>query len=96
MTLSFSQIDPPARLLMGAGPANVHPRILRAMAADVIGQMDPEMTAYMDETMALYREVERKRRCLNSSHDQSSYAGCCLKKKQSTRKHTYSTHNKRP
>lgn len=57
MTSSFAQIDPPSRLLMGAGPANVHPRILRAMATDVIGQMDPEMTAYMDETMALYREV---------------------------------------
>lgn len=50
-------INPPSRLLMGAGPANVHPRVLRAMGADVIGQMDPEMTAYMDETMALYRQV---------------------------------------
>ncbi|UMM09762.1 alanine--glyoxylate aminotransferase family protein [Gluconobacter frateurii] len=57
MSPTYSQIDPPSRLLMGAGPANVHPRILRAMATDVIGQMDPEMTAYMDETMALYREV---------------------------------------
>lgn len=56
---AFAQLDPPSRLLMGAGPTNVHPRILRAMSYDVIGQMDPEMTAYMDEVMALYREVFR-------------------------------------
>ncbi|MCX2561360.1 alanine--glyoxylate aminotransferase family protein [Acetobacter farinalis] len=53
----FGQIDPPQRLLMGPGPVNVHPRVLRAMAADMLGQFDPEMTAYMNETMALYRQV---------------------------------------
>jgi (S)-ureidoglycine-glyoxylate aminotransferase len=53
----FRQIDPPQRLLMGPGPVNAHPRVLRAMAADMLGQFDPEMTAYMNETMALYRPV---------------------------------------
>jgi (S)-ureidoglycine-glyoxylate aminotransferase len=53
----FRQIDPPARLLMGPGPVNAHPRVLRAMAADLLGQFDPEFTAYMNETMALYRPV---------------------------------------
>ena len=53
----FGQIDPPTRLLMGPGPVNAHPRVLRAMAADLLGQFDPEMTAYMNETMALYRPV---------------------------------------
>ncbi|MBB2204483.1 pyridoxal-phosphate-dependent aminotransferase family protein [Gluconacetobacter takamatsuzukensis] len=42
---------------MGPGPVNVHPRVLRAMSADMLGQFDPEMTAYMNETMALYRRV---------------------------------------
>jgi (S)-ureidoglycine-glyoxylate aminotransferase len=50
-------IDPPQRLLMGPGPVNAHPRVLRAMAADLLGQFDPEFTAYMNETMALYRQV---------------------------------------
>ncbi len=54
---TFGQIDPPQRLLMGPGPVNAHPRVLRAMAADMLGQFDPEMTAYMNETMALYRPV---------------------------------------
>ncbi|NHN87412.1 pyridoxal-phosphate-dependent aminotransferase family protein [Acetobacter conturbans] len=53
----FGQIDPPQRLLMGPGPVNVHPRVLRAMSADMLGQFDPEMTTYMNETMALYRDV---------------------------------------
>ncbi|MBB2187761.1 alanine--glyoxylate aminotransferase family protein [Gluconacetobacter liquefaciens] len=53
----FGQIDPPHRLLMGPGPVNVHPRVLRAMSADMLGQFDPEMTGYMNETMALYRRV---------------------------------------
>ncbi|MEO6339494.1 MAG: alanine--glyoxylate aminotransferase family protein [Caulobacteraceae bacterium] len=53
----FREIDPPARLLMGPGPANAHPRVLRAMSAQLLGQFDPEFTGYMTETMALLRQV---------------------------------------
>ncbi len=53
----FGEIDPPPRLLMGPGPANAHPRVLRAMSAGFMGQFDPEFTRAMDETMALYRAV---------------------------------------
>lgn len=53
----FGDIDPPQRLLMGPGPVNAHPRVLRAMAADLLGQFDPEMTGFMNQTMALYRPV---------------------------------------
>lgn len=51
------EIDPPQRLLMGPGPVNAHPRVLRAMSAQLLGQFDPEFTAYMNETMAAYRQV---------------------------------------
>ena len=50
-------LDPPQRLLMGPGPVNAHPRVLRAMSAQLLGQFDPEFTDYMNETMALYRQV---------------------------------------
>jgi (S)-ureidoglycine-glyoxylate aminotransferase len=53
----YGQIDPPQRLLMGPGPVNAHPRVLRAMSADMLGQFDPEMTGYMNQVMALYRPV---------------------------------------
>ncbi len=57
----FAEIDPPARLLMGPGPINAHPRVLRAMSAQLLGQFDPEFTRYMNETMALYRHVFQTR-----------------------------------
>jgi (S)-ureidoglycine-glyoxylate aminotransferase len=55
--LLFGEIDPPQRLLMGPGPVNAHPRVLRAMSADLLGQFDPEMTGYMTQVMALYRPI---------------------------------------
>jgi len=42
---------------MGPGPVNADPRVLRALSAQLVGQYDPSMTAYMNETMALYRGV---------------------------------------
>lgn len=55
--MTSSPINPPHRLLMGPGPINADPRVLRAMSAPLIGQYDPVMTGYMNDTMALYREV---------------------------------------
>lgn len=51
----FDQINPPSRLLMGPGPINADPRVLRAMASQLIGQYDPVMTGYMNQVMELYR-----------------------------------------
>ncbi len=53
----FDELDPAPRLLMGPGPINVDPRVLRAMATPVLGQFDPQFTRYMSEVMALYRAV---------------------------------------
>lgn len=53
----YDEIAPPPRLLMGPGPISVDPRVLRAMAAPLVGQFDPFMTATMNEVMALYRDV---------------------------------------
>jgi (S)-ureidoglycine---glyoxylate transaminase len=55
----FRDLDPGPRLLMGPGPVDVYPRVLRAMSAPMLGQFDPEFTTYMNETMALYRQVYR-------------------------------------
>lgn len=55
--LLVSQLNPPPRLLMGPGPINADPRVLRAMSAQLVGQYDPWMRATMAETSALYRDV---------------------------------------
>lgn len=55
--MPIEPINPPPRLLMGPGPINADPRVLRAMSAQLVGQYDPAMTSYMNETMELYRAV---------------------------------------
>ncbi len=55
----FSELDPEPRLLMGPGPVDVYPRVLRAMSVPLQGQFDPQFTQYMNQTMALYRQVFR-------------------------------------
>ncbi|MBS44011.1 MAG: aminotransferase [Nocardioides sp.] len=57
--MSYAPVDPPPRLLMGPGPITADPRVLRAMSSQLVGQYDPWMTATMNETMALYRDVFR-------------------------------------
>jgi (S)-ureidoglycine-glyoxylate aminotransferase len=55
----FGDLNPPPRILMGPGPVGVDPRVLRAMAMPMLGQFDPAFTAYMNETMALLRQLYR-------------------------------------
>ncbi|MDA5524874.1 pyridoxal-phosphate-dependent aminotransferase family protein [Yersinia kristensenii] len=71
----FSQINPPARLLMGPGPINADPRVLRAMSSQLIGQYDPAMTEYMNQVMALYRGVFRTENRWTMLIDGTSRAG---------------------
>jgi len=57
MPANLAALDPPPRLLMGPGPVNCEPRVLRAMSMPLVGQFDPAFTAYMNEVMALYRRL---------------------------------------
>jgi alanine-glyoxylate transaminase / serine-glyoxylate transaminase / serine-pyruvate transaminase len=58
---SYQLVNPPPRILMGPGPSNVHPRVLQAMAAPVVGHLDPYFQTIMDETMSLLRGLFRTR-----------------------------------
>jgi alanine-glyoxylate transaminase/serine-glyoxylate transaminase/serine-pyruvate transaminase len=49
--------DPPPRILLGPGPSEVHPRVLAAMGRGLLGHLDPEFMAIMDETQSLLRYV---------------------------------------
>jgi alanine-glyoxylate transaminase/serine-glyoxylate transaminase/serine-pyruvate transaminase len=53
MSMAYRDLNPPTRLLLGPGPSNVDPRVLRAMVAPVIGHLDPEFLKIMDETKQL-------------------------------------------
>lgn len=53
---AFDELNPIPRLLMGPGPINADPRVLRAMSSQLLGQFDPQFRRFMRETMALYRQ----------------------------------------
>jgi (S)-ureidoglycine-glyoxylate aminotransferase len=55
MSDRFGDLLPGARILLGPGPSMADPRVLRAMAAPILGQFDPEFTAIMNEVMTLAR-----------------------------------------
>ncbi|MEQ5808153.1 alanine--glyoxylate aminotransferase family protein [Alteromonas sp. NFXS44] len=65
----------PPRLLMGPGPINCYPRVLQAMSTQLVGQYDPVMTGYMNEVMALYRQVFNTRNKQTLLVDGTSRAG---------------------
>lgn len=44
-----------ARLLLGPGPSMVHPRVTAAMAAPLMGHLDPDFLQLMDRTQELLR-----------------------------------------
>ena len=47
----------PSRLLLGPGPSNAHPDVLRAMAQPLIGHLDPLFLALLDGVQADLREL---------------------------------------
>lgn len=57
MTLPFGTLNPSPRLLLGPGPSQISPRVLRACATPLLGYLDPEYLTLMDETQTLLREV---------------------------------------
>jgi alanine-glyoxylate transaminase/serine-glyoxylate transaminase/serine-pyruvate transaminase len=64
MTGIAGEFTPPTRLLLGPGPSQVHPRVLRAMAAPLVGHLDPAFIAMMEDVKALLRWVFATRNAL--------------------------------
>jgi alanine-glyoxylate transaminase/serine-glyoxylate transaminase/serine-pyruvate transaminase len=53
------ELVPPDRTLMGPGPSDVHPRVLRAMATPLVGYLDDYYVDVMDDVQELLRYVFR-------------------------------------
>ena len=47
----------PPRTLLGPGPSNVSPRVLKAMMSGMIGYLDPDFMLILDEVAGLLRRV---------------------------------------
>ena len=53
--LAATEVHMPNRILLGPGPSLVDPRVLRAMAAPLVGHLDPSFLSLMDVTQKLLR-----------------------------------------
>lgn len=52
-----NEAEMPRRMLLGPGPSNVHPRVLRALSTPLVGHLDPAFIGLMEETKTLLRQV---------------------------------------
>src|SRR5438874_1675581 len=52
---TLPELNPSYRLLLGPGPSNVDPRVLRMASAPQLGHLDPELFAILEETAQLLR-----------------------------------------
>ena len=68
-------LNPPARVLMGPGPSDVHPRVLAAMGMPLLGHLDAAFVALMDETQNLLRHVFRTENKLTMAVSGTGSAG---------------------
>lgn len=57
MNKNYSELNPKERILMGPGPSNVGPNVLRSMSSPLLGHLDPDFLQIMNETMELIRYV---------------------------------------
>src|SRR5205085_9957734 len=54
---TYEPFNPPRRVLLGPGPSPVEERILQAMAAPLLGHLDPVFLRCMDDIQELLRFV---------------------------------------
>ncbi len=54
---AIAPLNPPRRILLGPGPSPVDDRVLRSMAAPLMGHLDPLFVRTMDEVQELLRYV---------------------------------------
>lgn len=54
---TFPAFVPPPRLLMGPGPSDVAPSVLKALSAPLLGHLDPVFVKMMDEIKVMLRQV---------------------------------------
>ena len=56
-TQSIGELNPPNRLMLTPGPSSMDPRVYRALAAPLVGHLDPWFKGCMDDTQVLLRQI---------------------------------------
>lgn len=55
--MNYRDLNTSQRILLGPGPSNVDPRVLRAMAHPLVGHLDPQFIELMNEIQEMLRQV---------------------------------------
>jgi alanine-glyoxylate transaminase/serine-glyoxylate transaminase/serine-pyruvate transaminase len=55
--MALQEFIPPHRLLLGPGPSLVHPRVLHALSAPLLGHLDPAFLSVMNDIQSSLRTV---------------------------------------
>lgn len=55
----FGPLSVPRRILLGPGPSDVHPRVLRAMTTPITGYLDPAYFSVLADVSAMLKAVYR-------------------------------------
>jgi alanine-glyoxylate transaminase/serine-glyoxylate transaminase/serine-pyruvate transaminase len=53
----YKDLNPGKRVLMGPGPSDVHPRVLKSLSTPLVGHLDPDFLTIMHETREMLKEV---------------------------------------
>ena len=61
----YDEMKTSQRILMGPGPSDVHPRVLRAMSTPLVGHLDPEFIEVMDDIKAMVQATFQTRNHLS-------------------------------
>lgn len=69
------QLNPSPRLLLGPGPSDAHPRVLSVMTTPLLGHLDPQFLAIMNETQDLLRLAFQTRNALTFPVSATGMAG---------------------
>jgi alanine-glyoxylate transaminase/serine-glyoxylate transaminase/serine-pyruvate transaminase len=72
---TIPELNPSYRLLLGPGPCNVDPRILRITAAPQLGHIDPEFFTILENTAHLLRVVFQTKNQMTLCISGSGFSG---------------------
>ncbi len=72
---TIPELNPSYRLLLGPGPCNVDPRILRITAAPQLGHIDPEFFGVLEDTARMLRMVFQTKNHMTLCVSGSGFSG---------------------
>jgi len=75
MTDIAPPLNPPVRVLMGPGPSEIHPAVLRAMSASTVGHLDPYYLQLMNDMQQMLRSLFRTQNPMTMAMSGTGSAG---------------------